>query len=99
METPDQYVHHANQAMNHRGEECEWKPESTVFKDSRGCRPAPRRADARSTARNRPQTPAGGFSPPVPQGSGGNQPTATKPSPPRHANHRPKKSVEVNFNF
>jgi hypothetical protein len=39
---------------------------------ARGCRPAPRRADARSTAFGfAPKPPSGGFSPPVPQGSGG----------------------------
>jgi hypothetical protein len=40
--------------------------------EARGCRPAPCRADARSTAFGfAPKPPSGGFSPPVPQGSGG----------------------------
>jgi hypothetical protein len=51
-----------------------------------GCRPKPRQAEASLTACGTPKSPQGDFSPPVPQGSGGN--TNPNKSPENPSNDR-----------
>jgi hypothetical protein len=72
MKTTDQIMHQAHYDRGRR--ECVWKRDPLFQSaDQYGvCHPKPRRADARSTAIGfTPKPPSGGFSPPVPQGSGG----------------------------
>jgi len=73
METPDRYVHRAMKCDRAvAATSADGSPNPLFPAQARGCRPAPRRADARSTAYGfAPKPPSGGFSPPVPQGSGG----------------------------
>ena len=75
LETPDQYMHHANTngaSAPAKSANGSLTPMFHSLCQSRGCRPAPRRADARSTAFGfAPKPPSGGFSPPVPPGEAG----------------------------
>jgi hypothetical protein len=89
METPDQYMHRAIKSDRTVAGTSADGSLTPLFPraQARGCRPEPRRADARSTAFGfTPKPPSGGFSPPVPQGSGGSA-SSTRKSNSNPMNH------------